>query len=218
MKIFTWLLDLLYPPKCAFCGALVSKERHGCCKKCEKRLPFAKNGGCMNGNFFTVCLSPLYYEREVQDALLRYKFQRKSAYCEPFGILLAKCVEEFLEEDIDFVTWVPLSRKRLKKRGYDQAQLLAEQLALQLDLPCFPALKKVIHTSPQSRAGGIEQRRANISGAYQALNQQAVFGKKILLVDDIVTTGSTFSECARILGMAGAERVCCVALARKHND
>lgn len=218
MKIFTWLLDLLYPPKCAFCGALVSKERYGCCKKCEKRLPFTKNGGRMNGNFFTVCLSPLYYEREVRDALLRYKFQRKSAYCEPFGILLAKCVGEFLEEDIDFVTWVPLSRKRLKKRGYDQAQLLAEQLALQLDLPCFPALKKVIHTSPQSRAGGIEQRRANISGAYQALNQQAVFGKKILLVDDIVTTGSTFSECARILGMAGAERVCCVALARKHND
>lgn len=218
MKILTWLLDLLYPPKCAFCGALVSKERQGCCEKCEKRLPFTKNGGRMSGNFFTVCLSPLYYEREVRDALLRYKFQRKSAYCKPFGIFLAKCVEEFLEEDIDFVTWVPLSRKRLKKRGYDQAQLLAEQLAVYLNMRCFPVLKKVIHTSPQSKTGGIEKRRANISGAYQVLNPQTVSGKKILLVDDIVTTGSTFSECARMLGMAGAERVCCVALARKHND
>lgn len=218
MKILMWLLDLLYPPKCAFCGTLVPKERHRCCTKCEEILPFTKNGGRLSGNFFTVCLSPLYYEEEVRDALLRYKFQKKSAYCEPFGIFLAKCVDEFLEEDIDFVTWVPLSRKRLKKRGYDQAQLLAEQLAECLKLPCFPVLKKVVHTYPQSKTGSIEKRRANISGAYQVQNRQAVSGKTILLVDDIVTTGATLSECARMLGMAGAERVCCAALARKHND
>jgi len=212
------LLDLFYPPKCAFCGTLIEKQRRGLCEKCVKNLPFTKNGGKQNGNFFTACLSPLYYEGEVRDALLRYKFQRIAAYCEPFGILLSACIAEYLEDEVDFVTWVPLSRKRLRKRGYDQAKLLAEVTASELGLPCIQLLEKPVHTAQQSKTGSAEKRRANISGAYRVLNKSLISGKTILLIDDIVTTGATFSECSRMLGMAGAERVYCAALARKRDD
>ena len=181
-------------------------------------MPFTKNGGKQRGNFFTACLSPLYYEREVRDALLRYKFQQRSAYCEAFGVLLADCVAEFLDAEVDLVSWVPLSRKRLKKRGYDQAQLLSQAVARELDLPCVPVLEKTVHTQQQSKTGSAEKRRANISGAYRVLPGAEVSGKTVLLIDDIVTTGATFSECARMLCMAGANRVFCAALARKRDD
>lgn len=217
MKLLERLLDLLYPPRCAFCGCLIEKERRGICENCMKNLPFTKNGGKQSGNFFTVSLSPLYYEKEVRDALLRYKFRRTSAYAEPFGRLLAECVSLYLEYQVDLVTWVPLSRKRLRKRGFDQARLLAEALARELWLPCAPALEKTVHTAQQSKTGGAEKRRANVSGAYRVPDKSLVAGKTILLVDDIVTTGATFSECARMLGMAGADRVCCAALARKRD-
>ena len=218
MKLISKLLDLVYPAYCAFCGALIEKETGGICEKCGKNLPFTKNGGKQRGNFFTACLSPLYYEREVRDALLRYKFQQRSAYCEAFGVLLADCVAEFLDAEVDLVSWVPLSRKRLKKRGYDQAQLLSQAVARELDLPCVPVLEKTVHTQQQSKTGSAEKRRANISGAYRVLPGAEVSGKTVLLIDDIVTTGATFSECARMLCMAGANRVFCAALARKRDD
>lgn len=217
MRIISRFLDLLYPKKCAFCRELVPPDSHGICQKCEKTLPYTKNGGEQHGNFFTVCVSPLYYEDDVRDALLRYKFHGLSGYCGPFGELIAGCAAENIDEEIDVVSWVPLSRKRLRKRGYDQAKLLAECSAKELGLPCQPVLQKVVHTAPQSQTGSAEKRRANISGAYEVISDDIV-GKTILLVDDIVTTGSTFSECARMLGMAGAERVYCAAVARKRDD
>lgn len=218
MSLISEILDLLYPPKCAFCGTLIGKDCRGICEKCGKSLPFTKNGGKQNGNFFTECLSPLYYEENVREALLRYKFQRRSAYCEAFGSLLAECLAEFLEAEVDMVTWVPLSRKRLRRRGYDQAKLLAQVTARELDLPCVPTLEKAIHTPQQSKTGSAEKRRANVSGAYRVLSGSGISGKTVLLIDDIVTTGATFSECARVLGMAGADRVFCAALARKRDD
>lgn len=217
MGIVSRVLDLIYPPKCAFCRSLIPEKCHGICEKCRNTLPYTKNGGVQHGNFFTACVSPLYYEENVRDALLRYKFQRLSAYCEPFGLMVAECVAENIDDKIDVVTWVPLSRKRLRKRGYDQAKLLAECVARKLSLPCVSILRKTVHTAPQSQTGSAEKRRANISGVYQ-VTAENIAGKTILLIDDIVTTGSTFSECARMLGMAGAERVYCAAVARKRDD
>ncbi|MDD6503104.1 MAG: ComF family protein [Oscillospiraceae bacterium] len=211
------LLDLLYPPKCAFCGALIPAQRNGICAICEKTLPYTKNGGRQKGNFFTACVSPLYYEEDVRDALLRYKFRHCSGYCRPFGQLVAVCTAENLDQPVDLVSWVPLSSRRLRKRGYDQARLLAEETARRLEKPCVPVLKKTVHTAPQSRTGSAEKRRANISGAYRVTDPALVRGKTILLIDDIVTTGSTFSECARMLGMAGADRVFCASVARSRD-
>ena len=213
-----FFLNLLYPPKCVFCGKLIPWDKQGICEICSGTLPYTKNGGKQKGNFFTACVSPLYYEEDVRSALLRFKFRHCSGYAVPFAGLIADCVAENLEEVVDLVSWVPLSRKRLLRRGYDQARLLAEQTAEKLHLPCEPVLKKTVHTAPLSRTGSAEKRRANISGVYTVPSPERVCGKSILLIDDIVTTGSTFSECARMLGMAGADRVFCASVARSRDE
>ena len=218
IRVLHRILDLLYPPKCTFCRELREDLVQGICLKCKKDLPYTKNGGSLKGNFFTACVSPLYYEDDVREAMLRYKFYGLTSYSSSFGVLIASCADEYIDRQVDIISWVPLSRRRLRHRGYDQAQLIAEQVAVRLGLPCRPLLRKVRHTKKQSKTGSADKRKANVSGAYAVIDGQDVSGKTILLIDDIVTTGATFSECARTLGMAGAERVYCAAVARKRKD
>ena len=214
-RLIDRLLELIFPPKCVFCRKLLDSGENLICPKCRKDISYTQNGGILKGNFFTQCVSPLYYENSVREALLRYKFYQMTVYAEPFGKLLSECVEEYIEAQVDIISWVPLSRKRLRSRGYDQAQLLAEVVSRELGIPCMPVLKKKRHTVQQSRMGGAEKRRANIAGAYEVIDKERIDGKTILLIDDIVTTGSTFAECARTLGKCGANKVFCAAVARK---
>ncbi len=215
MKLISHLLDLLFPPKCVFCRRLVDRNDELICPKCKKELPYTENGGILKGNFFTSCVSPLYYENDVREALLRYKFYQLTVYASPFGKMIAECAEEYIEEQVDIISWVPLGKKRLRSRGYDQARLLAEAVSKELGIPCVPVLRKKRDTAPQSRTGSAEKRKKNISGAYEVIDKDLINGKVILLVDDIVTTGSTLAECARTLGKCGADKVYCAAAARK---
>ena len=216
--ILSVILDLLFPPKCIFCRELINEKGSLICEKCQKELPYTKNGGNLKGNFFTACVSPLYYEGSVRESLLRYKFRRMTVYAETYGKLIAECAEEYIEGEVDIISWVPLSKKSLRRRGYDQARLLAEAVSEELNIPCMPVLEKHRHTKQQSRTGSAEKRRANISDAYRVIDRELIRDKRILLIDDIVTTGSTFSECARTLGMGGADKVYCAAAARKRED
>lgn len=217
MKLWSALLDLLYPPRCTFCHCFVKSSAVAICDNCRKNLPYTTNGGRQKADFVTVCVSPLYYEDDVRESLLRYKFHGATGYAKAYAPLIADCIREHLDQEYDLITWVPLSRKRLRRRGYDQARLLAEAVATELDTMAVGTLKKIRNTAAQSQTGSAEKRRANISGAYRVMNPALVADKRILLIDDIVTTGSTLSECARTLGLAGAERVICAAVAR-HRD
>jgi ComF family protein len=165
-------------------------------------------------DFADGCISPLAYRGAVPGAVQRYKFLGASAYHESFGLLVAQCIQDHLPEEIDALTWAPLSRRRLRERGYDQAQLLAQKAGKTLHLPVLPTLKKVRHTRPQSRQEDEESRRANALGAYGLCPDAAVEGRRLILVDDVVTSGSTLSECARLLKQAGAAKVWCATLAQ----
>ena len=215
MKLISYLLDLFFPRKCVFCRRLIERKDESICPKCKKELPYTENGGILKGNFFTFCVSPLYYENSVREALLRYKFYQLTVYAEPFGKLISECVAEYIDAQVDIISWVPLSKKRLRSRGYDQARLLAETVSCELGIPCVPVLRKKKDTAPQSRTGSAEKRKKNISGAYEVIDKNLIDGKTILLIDDIVTTGSTLAECARTLGRGGADKVYCAAVARK---
>ena len=207
------LLDLLFPPKCVFCRSLLeSSGGPGICPKCEKSIPKTKNGGVQSGEFFDICVAPCYYEDLVKDALRAYKFRDCSAYAGALGSLLADCVQQTIPERFDLVSWVPLSRRRLRERGYDQAKLLAREVSRAAGVPMRPLLRKIRNNPAQSGTGGPAERRANVNGVYAAV--QDCTGLRVLLVDDIVTTGATFSECARVLRMAGAKSVVCAAVAR----
>lgn len=214
MSFFSELLDLLFPPKCPFCGKLLEERRALLCPDCQRDLPWTQGkAGERKGEFFTVCIAPLWYRDKVRDSHHRYKFSGVRAYARPYATLMAQCVADRLRGSVDLVTWVPISRRRRYKRGYDQARLLAEGLGSQRNVPCQPLLKKVRHTTPQSSLKTESERRANVLGTYELCPQVQVAGKRIVLVDDVMTTGATLSECARVLRTAGAAEVVCVVLA-----
>ena len=214
MNLWSAALDLLFPPKCPFCQSLLEDDERLLCARCQKELPWAQGkSGERDGEFFEVCIAPLHYRGRVRESVHRYKFSGVRACAVPFATLMAQCVTDRLEGGFDCVSWVPLSRKRLRSRGYDQARLLARGVAAQLGLEAVPLLDKVRHTPAQSGLEEESARRANVLGAYSTCSGADVKGKRILLVDDVVTTGATLSECARILLSAGAEQVVCVTLA-----
>ena len=214
MKVVDWLLDLIYPPRCAFCRRLLSGREKGVSRFCRPKLPYVPADGQVQ-HFRNVdkCLSPLYYHGSVKDSLHRYKFGGATAYADIYSEFIVKCIDEN-QISCDSITWVPLSRRRLRRRGYDQAELLAKLIAKHLGQSPVRLLKKQRDTPPQSKTGSVEKRRANIAGAYACLRPELVQGKQVLLVDDIVTTGATLSEAARVLKKAGAKEVICATLAR----
>lgn len=127
---------------------------------------------------------------------------------------MAKTVREQLKGKYDLITWVPLSERREKKRGYDQAMLLAMALAVELDDVAIETLRKTQDIPAQSGIDNKEKRQANVIGVYEVVDAELITGQKVLIIDDIITTGSTLSECARILRMAGADSVVCATIAK----
>lgn len=153
-----------------------------------------------------------YYEGNVRESLLRYKFGGRESYAKSYGRLLAMTL---LEEDwtYDRITWVPISRRRKLRRGYDPGGAAGRAAAKELGREAEPVLRKLRHNPPQSGIHGAAERRANVLGAYGLRKGVSVEGQRILLLDDIITTGATVSECARELLSAGAKEVVCGCVA-----
>lgn len=209
------LLDLLFPPRCVFCGRVLPTGERDICAGCQKTLPWLTEGAAeQRGEFFSLCASPLRYRETVRASLHRYKFKGQQGYAKVYGRLVAQCVQDHLAGRYDLITWVPLAEKRKKERGYDQAMLLAMATALALDDVAVETLRKRRNTDAQSGLSGEEARRANVLGAYEAVDPELIRDKRLLLIDDIITTGSTISECARTLRTEGAADVICATLAR----
>ena len=118
-----------------------------------------------------------------------------------------------LADRFDLVTWVPVSKKRKRERGYDQAELLAKSMCALWGVSPVRTLEKTQDNPPQSGLKSAEQRRANVLGVYEAINREHFAGKRVLLVDDILTTGSTVQETARVLKTEGAAEVLVMTLA-----
>lgn len=210
------LLDLFFPPKCPFCGKVL--DHAGICPACEKALPWTEEGaGVRELSGGVRCAAPLWYEGKVREGLLRFKFQGARAAAGPLGELVARCAAERFSGAFDVVTWVPVSRRRLRSRGYDQARLLAESACRLWEVRPEQLLQKITDNPAQSGLTEEAARRANVLGVYEAAEPERIQGCRILLVDDICTTGATLAECARTLRDAGAADVMCVcaALARR---
>lgn len=215
MNLLTPILDLLFPPKCPFCSAVLDDPRAPLCPACQPALPWLEHKEALRKVEYTQgCFSPLSYRDRVREGVHRYKFTPVRACGGPFGLLMAQCVRDHREIQADLVTWAPLSRKSLRKRGFDQAQRLAETLGRELSLPVVPTLVKIRHTARQSRLQTPAQRRANVLGAYARRPDLDLTGRRVLLVDDVVTSGATLTACAKELRAAGAAEIWCVTLAQ----
>ena len=217
MKILKVISELLFPWKCVFCDCVL--ENADICSDCEKNLPYTKGDSIYQKfPFVEKCVTPLYYKDKVRESIHRYKFNGCPAYFVRYGAIMAECVENNLDcGGIDVISWIPLSRKRQHSRGYNQSELIAREIGRLVGLPCAATLKKIKNNKPQSGTRDAKQRSENVAGVYQVIDGVDIKGKYILLVDDVVTTGSTLSEAARMLKKAGAKAVYCAALAR-HED
>ena len=212
MKLLSSILDLLFPPKCPFCGRVL--DTPGICDACRRELPWTGDADALRqGPDGFRCAAPLWYEGLAKEGLHRFKFQGMSSAAGPLGELIAQCAAEHLSGAFDTVTWVPVSAKRLRQRGYDQARLLAESACRLWETAPVPLLRKTVHNPAQSGLKEAAVRRANVKGVYEPGNTAEIRGRRILLIDDICTTGATLAECARILREAGAEDVVCAAVA-----
>ena len=214
MSPLRFLLDLLYPPKCPFCGRILERGEEGWCASCQEELPWTGPGDAKRVELCDACLSPLWYRDGVREGMHRYKFGGGRGHAALFGTLMAQCLQDRWEGPVDLITWAPLHPKRRRERGYDQAELLARRVGELTGLPVERTLEKLRATAVQSQSGEDEARRANVQDAYRCLPGLDLTGKRVILIDDVATSGATLSECAAELRKAGADSVVGLTFAR----
>lgn len=208
-----WILDLLFPPRCVFCGKLTHPKDSCICPQCAKNLPFVETSQILRKIGKHTCVVTFYYEDMVISGIHALKFQGCSNRAVYFSRYLAHTIKEYLDAEFDVITYVPISSLRKWKRGYDQSQILARAVADLLETPVEQSLRKIRNNPPQSRVKDPVQRHRNVQNLYRSINSDRITGRRFLLIDDVVTTGSTLISCADTLLAAGAASVVCAALA-----
>lgn len=204
------LLHFFWPSRCPFCGEIIPAERR-CCARCKNSLACDSPAFHLDG--LDACFAFADYSRESARAVHLLKFQNQPQLAQVFAILMAQSLgPALLETKPDLLCGVAMHTKRRRKRGYNQAQLIAQELAGQLHLPCRQLLEKTAATAAQHTLSAAE-RRTNLQGVYRVLDDKQIAGKRILLVDDVITTGSTMLACAQALRQAGASWVGAVGFA-----
>lgn len=204
------LLSLVFPAHCVLCGKLTEGGRR-LCPECS-RNPAPESVYRKLGNRYEshslLCVAACSYAGEAKQLVLGLKFggKKKNARILADKLLLALPKEW---QYADVICWVPVSPQRKKERGYDQSELIARRIGRKTGCPCRPLLRKVRENRVQHELSA-EERWVNVLGVYQA-DQKKIRDKRVLLIDDIVTTGATMLECAETLLRAGAEKVFCGA-------
>lgn len=210
------IINLIYPPVCGICGKL---NKDFLCKKCYKILETQAEFGIKkyknNEMEFDEHLYIFKYEGIVRRNILKYKFQDKSYLYKTFANFLLKN-EKFFEiiKSYDTIIPVPISRERKNKRGYNQSYLLAKEIAkkaeIGIEINCLFKTKNIIEQSKLNK----EDRLQNIQGVYELKRSKNLTNKKVILLDDIYTTGSTANECCKILKKAYLNKIGVLTLAK----
>ncbi len=218
MKLTQWILGLIFPPKCVLCGRLLQEEETDICHGCRKDVEEYRINRLRKLPFLDSWLGVWYYEDTVRRSILRFKFYGARGNADCYGRMLAMKLQQEYPDGFDILTWVPVSPLRKLTRGYDQVELIARAVARELQMEPTVTLKKIRHNKPQSGIREDAHRRANVLGVYRAVDPERLRDKTILLLDDVITTGSTLNECARVLRTAGCARVFggAVAVARRN--
>lgn len=224
-----WALDFALPPRCASCGAIVS-EVHSFCLDCWKTIEFLGHSGCETCGMplqateqrtCGACLArppriartraAVAYDDLSRSLAIRLKYGRKVAIARTMARYMAPLVGEGGDR---VLVPVPLHRSRIWRRGFNQSALIASELSRRLGISANPVALSRVHRTPPLKGMSPLQRRKTVAGAFRVRNKEAVAGKTVILVDDVLTTGSTAEACARTLKRAGAARVELVSWAR----
>ena len=211
--------ELFFPPRCLLCGEILAIGQGKLCSDCqmevqrrEGRLLFSPQTQQPEG--LEAGFAVFYYE-ESKEAIWRFKFHGAYRMGEDFGRLMAEKAGKAGSLDLakaQVVIPVPVHRQRLRLRGFNQAALLARPVAAVLKVPMSETLCRIRHTKAQMTLGD-QQRQENVHHAFAVVRPEEVRDKRVLLIDDIYTTGATASSCALALRQAGASSVSVLALA-----
>lgn len=212
------VLALIFPNKCLFCGKYV-KAKMPVCKLCKRDVLERRNFTIKINkvNKFFSCYTLAEYEKYLRFCILRYKFRHKTSYARKFSWALCEKMLDGEFSNYDMITYVPLSENRLKTRGYNQAEILARKISENIEVELVGTLSKIKENRVQASLSR-EERIKNVKGVYKTIYD--VRGKNIIIVDDILTTGATLNECAKMLYQSGAKNVIgiCVATKRDWNE
>lgn len=216
-NLLDYILDLIYPPVCGVCGKI---NKQSLCPKCEiqlnKQAVFRIDDYSKNiSKKYDEHLYMFMYGGIIRQIFLNYKFNEKAYIYKTFTNFLLKN-EKFVEKikSYDIIMPVPLSKERMKERGYNQSGLIASEIGKKLKIKTNKTnLKKVQNIVAQSTLNK-EQREKNIQGVYSLTNAKKLYSKKVLIIDDIFTTGSTINECSKIISEAGNVKVGALTIAK----
>lgn len=231
------ILALFFPDRCFICNRIISfcPDEICLCESCRKRLIFLDKiktcrlcGRPVYGSsslcetcqahrhIFDRAVSCLLYAGAARKAVLRYKFRGRRDLCRHFSALMLRIFYHYFKpEDFDCIVCVPLSKLGYKKRGYNQSALLAKRLSAKTGIPFYPhAFCKIKETAAQSSLQHYAERIENVRHAYK-LSRDALKlrHKRVLLIDDVLTTGATADALSKLLKHAGAEKVIVLTLA-----
>lgn len=226
-----FLASVFFPNRCIFCDELIDPFEDYC-DACTQSIPFIKGEICKycgaakddcgckkrHSHYYELIASPLYYEADVKSCIHRFKFRGDRNLSKPLGKLMAGAVDErFGDIEFDYVTYIPMFRKKEHKRGFNQSRLLAREVAELCKIPfADKMLIKLYDTDNQHDCSRLE-RTGNLIGAFDVNKSFDITNKTVLLIDDIKTSGATLNECGKMLYLNGANRVICLTAALRNS-
>ena len=238
-KFFNNIFETLFPSNitCIFCGDEIQSEEGAVCNKCLEKLPYVKKiclrcGSplkskanycltCKNTErSFDIARSPLIYKDMVSNLIQNFKYNGKKYLAKYMAEYMAKSYEEIKKEkfEADLIVPVPLHIKRQKQRGFNQSELLAKELSKIINVKVnVNNLVRNKVTQTQTKLSYLE-RQENLKDAFEIKNKTDFKNKTILLIDDVLTTGSTVNHCSEVLKKAGAKAVCVLTFATTDSD
>ncbi len=219
-KAGAFTLDLIFPNRCPLCGEVIN-WKYEYCQGCFDELPYTGEEFChgcgnissscichRNENLFSRCYAAFYYLDSAKGGVVYLKNTKNNVFPRLFAEKIRSDIEaDPYEFKADFIVPVPMSKTKLRKRGFNQAEVLADALSQQLNIPiCNNALVKSISFVAQHKLSAT-RRKSNASHLYSAGKNIDIKGKTVIIVDDVMTTGSTINSCAEILLEMGAEKI-----------
>ena len=200
--------NAFFPVRCPYCDKVIYHEQYAC-EECKSEMPELPITNYIEGGYR--CTSPFLYKERFSDAVKAFKFSNRAQYAKQLAFAVVTALNCVNKLEYDYITCVPMHPDQKIERGYNQSELLAKQCSALMKIDYIDALEKFKQNKPQHSLKGSE-RRKNVKGVYRAINKDKIKGKKILLIDDIITTGNTLSECAKMLKKSGCEEIDCAAV------